>query len=156
MKPALPAVSLLLALAAPSLALANAWTLDTQGEAATLTFGSNEPEDDHQTLSCRPGSGEVRIYFRIDHRPSARAGVNQTWTTQVTVASGAVRAALPAQANGEEMYGGTEFNVRLPARSPVITAFSRSGRLRFTGLGRTVTPGAARPAVVARFLRACR
>ncbi len=155
MNTALRALPLLVVLAAPSAALAQSWSLDTRGEAATLTFGTAEAEDDHQTLSCRPGSREVRIYFRIDHRPAGRTGPNNAWTAPVTVASGTARATVTGRATGEEMYGGTEFNARLPARSPVVAAFARSGRIRFTGLGHTVTPGAARPSVVARFLRVC-
>lgn len=123
------------------------WSVNN-GERSNLTWGSGEEEDTHQSLSCMPGDARVQFYVAVDARPTGRSA-------RLTISSGSTRMTVTARANSEEMNGGGEVWATVPVRSPVLLAFRRTGRIRFAALGRTVTPGPARPAMVSSFLNTC-
>jgi hypothetical protein len=143
------AVSALPALARPSHTQDSStpnWALDAT-DGPTLSWGSGDEEEPQQVYSC-PHHGVIQVNFNVDHRPHGR-------TPPVVLASGATRATATGRAQPEEMNGGAEITVSLPAAAPVFAAFRRSGRIRLQVGSETVTSGVARTSMVTQFLHYC-
>ena len=141
------------------------WTLSLEGEAAYLVYGVPDSDDGRIALSCRKGSGRVTVMAPVTHRVESRLDPSgrwldarerpSPWPVAVSLRSGSARAELRGQAQPDEMNGGSTVEATLAAGSPVLLAFSRSGRLSLTAYGETVDEPPAPAGRASAFLKAC-
>jgi hypothetical protein len=164
-RPALPAFALALLAAMPAMAAAH-WTLRVDAREAVLTTDEGSGEDSATMLRCRVHKGGVDVTMFVNHNeatdePAAdgswrnKAGQKAPWRTQMTVASGAVSAAVAAKSNVDEMNGGTQVDASVPAAAPVMAEFGKTGKLKLTAYGESSRDPAVPATKAAKFLAAC-
>lgn len=155
----------ILALAPSASAVAKAhWSLTSTDEGPFLTVGEPDGESPVTSLRCKPRSGRIEITLFPEHQVPAqlkgetwvdKSGKPAPWTTTVHVASGAVSADAPGKTNRDEMNGGSEVELTLPASSPVIQAFAKTGAIKFTSYGESPHDPPVTPAMAAKLVKAC-
>lgn len=153
-------------LAATALAqgLAPAWYVDTPKDApAMLVYG--EPAAPILGFACERRSGQVMTRLMLqrtiaDHRVGAvwvdAAGIAGPWPASVAFTSGEAATTLRGQAEAGQTASGTAVSTEISTAAPVIKAFGKSGVISLTAMSETLTPPAAKPQMVRKFLGACR
>ncbi|HWA62229.1 MAG TPA: hypothetical protein VG939_12690 [Caulobacteraceae bacterium] len=163
MRPALPLIAALILAAGP--AAAGPWRLHVDGDGANLTNGDSSGEDAATSLQCQGGEGKVTVYLFLDHRVADhlkgsdwvdKAGHPAPWKTPVLVVSGAVAGDFAGEVNADEMNGGSSVEVVIPAASPVMAAFAKTGAIRFSAYGEAVKDAPIPAAKAAGLMRVCR
>jgi hypothetical protein len=157
------AALIILSLAA-SPALAAPWRLTVAKDEALLTYADGSGEDATTSLRCAPHSGRIRVTMFLEHRQADhlrgaewvdKAGRQAPWKTNLSVASGDVNDSFPAAVNADEMNGGSQLDAAIPAASPVMTDFAKTGAIRFTAYGETVRQPKVPAAKAAGLVKAC-
>ncbi|MGA0603061.1 hypothetical protein ACO2Q3_20305 [Caulobacter sp. KR2-114] len=152
-----------LAVAAATPALARSpWRLASADGETMLTDGDGE--DMAASLRCKPHAGRIDVTFLVDHNLADhqvgdtwadKAGHRAPWAVTVHAASGAAAADIAGKANADQMNGGSEIDLVLPAASPVAQAFAASGALKLTAFGETPKLPPAPAALAAKFVKSC-
>ncbi len=152
-----------LAQASPAMAKAH-WSLTSTDEGPFLTVGEPDGESPVTALRCKPHSGKIQVTLFPEHHVPAtlkgeawvdKAGKPAPWATVVHLASGAVTADAPAKTNPDEMNGGSEVELTLPAASPVMQAFAKTGAIKFTAYGESPHDPPVTPAMAGKLVKTC-
>ena len=139
------------------------WRLYTSSDLISLVYGVPETDDVAQVLMCAPHR-RIRTNFTFEHEVAVRqdgerwldsAGRASPWPTRLTVSSGDATATLDATTEPDQMNGGSSVSATFSTGGPVMTAFARTGRLRVTAYGETLSLPPAPVARVRRFLQLC-
>jgi len=141
------------------------WIGAVEKTEAHLTFAVPESDEVALSLSCTRKTGQIRIFFPAEERLAAtlrgstwldKVGRPAPWPVSVTVASGVQSTTVRGEAHPDELAGGSSVSVELTDRAPVMQAFAKSGELRVSALGTTVTVPPAPRRDASRLVRACR
>lgn len=139
------------------------WRLYNGPDQVTLVYGVPDTDDVAQVLMCAPGH-RIQAHFTFEHEVAVRLdgdrwldarGRAAPWPARLSLASGAAAATLDATTMPDQMNGGSTVSATFAPGGPVMTAFARSGRLRASAYGETVTLPPAPLARVRRFLALC-
>ena len=143
--------------------LAPAWTVATPKDAAAvLSFEEGSGSRIH--LQCVRKSGQVVLDFEVarrlaDHKVGEvwvdASGIAAPWPVSVALASGTSTTTLRGQTQPAETLSVTLVKTEISTAAPVIKAFAKSGVFSLRALNGSISPSAAKPGWVRKFLRAC-
>lgn len=156
------------AAALPSAVLAQglpaAWSVDTPKDApATLVYGP--PTAPQLGFACVRKSGQVTVRLLVqrkvaDHQVGSvwvdAAGVAAPWPVSVAFASEDAASTLRGQAEAGSAPEVTAVNTEISTAAPIVKAFAKKGMISLTALHETLSPPAAKPGMVRKFLGVCK
>jgi hypothetical protein len=152
------------ALAEPPVADQPQWTLDVNGDGATLTYAIPNSDGPALGFSC-PGGGDVDVYFPVTHREAVKQddagrwvdakGAAGPWSTKLTLTSGKVTETITADVDADEMDGGSNVIGRISTQSPTLQAFGQTGRWTMQAYGETSSSPPAPRGMARRFVSVC-
>lgn len=143
------------------------WSVATPKDGdSTLTYGIWGTPDLPLGLSCTRKSGQVLFTTGVAKvlgvkRNSAGVWLDQAnlaapWPASVTFKSGEQSSTLRGSASAWDGEPGTRVSGEISTRAPVLAAFRKTGELSFTTLGETAILPPAKPAMIRKFLSACK
>jgi hypothetical protein len=142
---------------------APAWRVVVDSGVARLTYDQSG-EDETTDLACAPGRGRIKATIFVDHAVADHTvgenwvdahGRPAPWPTHVKFATPSGSADLPATTMPDEMSGGSEVDVTIPAATLSATAFARGGKVVFTAYGEMTHDPPIPPAKAAMLMAAC-
>lgn len=149
------AVILIAALAAGSVqAQTPEWSLAVEkGQPAELVFGADE-----LILHCPPGAkGQITVDLKIAGSAANDQGdVVTPMPRSMKLSSGFAATTLRGQAPVLGNLGVSFAQSEVSTAAPVIEAFRKTGVISASAMDVTQAPAAAKPALVRKFLNACR
>ena len=126
------------------------WVLTINDQAVYIGDAS---DDESNSVSCqKPLDGKVQFHFHVDADPPKGPA---PWKTRMTVRSGAASITVPAEAQDNEDAGGSDVTIDLPATSPVVADFGKTGELKMSALGHSSDSPPVPVAKAAKLVKLC-
>ena len=141
-----------------------AWTLETP-KATPAIFTYAQGGAPIIQMTCLPATGQVNFQMSVQKRLATRKsgliwtnglGMPAPWPASVTLSSGDATSTLRGGVDAEPQTGASRAMVEASTQAPLFKVFARTGVMTFRVVGETLSPIAAKPADVRRFLGVCR